>query len=46
MKDVGKALTAGALLLTGYLVGFYEMKYKTMKAMLEVVAKKDEGSQK
>ena len=45
MKTIAKALAAGGLLLTGYFVGFYEMKYKTMKVLLESVAKKDEESQ-
>ena len=47
MNSVGKVLVAGTLLLTGYFAGFYEMKYKTMKYLLEVSSKKnDEESQK
>ena len=35
MKNVGKTLATGAVFLAGYFVGFYEMKYKIMKLMLE-----------
>lgn len=46
MKTVEKALTAGALFIAGYLVGFYEMKYKTMKVLLKVTTRNEEESQK
>ena len=42
MNKVGKVLAAGGLLLTGYLIGFYEFKYKATKALLEVVIEKQE----
>ena len=35
MKNVGKTLATGAVFLAGYFVGFYEMKYRIMKVMLE-----------
>ena len=35
MKNVGKTLATGAVFLAGYFVGFYELKYKIMKLMLE-----------
>ena len=35
MKTVEKALLAGGLFLTGYLMGFYEMKYRTLKVLLK-----------
>lgn len=31
----------GLVGLTGYLVGFYEMKYKTMRSMLKVISEKE-----
>lgn len=37
MNKVGQVLAAGGLLLTGYLIGFYEFKYKATKAMLEAI---------
>lgn len=46
MNTVRKALAAGGLLLTGYLVGFYEMKYKTMKVILNAATRNEEESQK
>lgn len=46
MNNFGKALVGAALFTAGYFVGFYEMKYKTMKVMLTALAddkkKKDE----
>lgn len=43
MKNLGKALVGGAIFVAGYLVGFYEMKYKVMKIMLETeLSKKNE----
>ena len=42
MKNVGKTLATGAVFLAGYFVGFYEMKYKIMKLMLEDKFKKEE----
>lgn len=42
MNTLGKALVGGAIFVAGYLVGFYEMKYKTMKCILEAeLSKKD-----
>ena len=41
MKNVGKTLATGAVFLSGYFVGFYEMKYKIMKLMLEDKLKKE-----
>lgn len=48
MNNLGKALVGGAIFVAGYLVGFYEMKYKTMKWMLTTVCEKkeEEESQK
>ena len=46
MSNVGKVIGAGAIFVAGYLVGFYEMKYKTMKCLLKVASeetKKDEA---
>jgi len=42
MNNLGKALVGGAIFVAGYLVGFYEMKYKTMKWMLTTVCEKKE----
>ncbi len=42
MKNVGKVLATGAVFLAGYFVGFYEMKYKVMKMMLETKFEKKE----
>ena len=42
MRNVGKTLVTGAVFLAGYFVGFYEMKYKIMKLMLEDKLKKEE----
>ena len=42
MKNVGKTLATGAVFLAGYFVGFYEMKYKIMKLMLEDKLKKED----
>lgn len=41
IKNVGKTLTTGAVFLAGYFVGFYEMKYRIMKVMLEDKLKKE-----
>lgn len=48
MKTLGKALVAGGVFLAGYFVGFYEMKYKTMRALLFMSnkQKEEEESQK
>lgn len=46
MKTVGKVLVAGGLLTTGYLVGFYEMKYKAMKVLLKAAYRDEKESQK
>lgn len=46
MNTVGKVLAAGGLLATGYLVGFYEMKYKTMKVLLKAAYREEKESQK
>ena len=35
MKTLGNILVGGAIFVAGYFVGFYEMKYKTMKTLLE-----------
>lgn len=35
MNNLGKALIGSAIFVAGYFVGFYEMKYKTMKVLLE-----------
>ena len=45
MKNVGKTLATGAVFLAGYFVGFYEMKYKIMKLMLEDKLKKEENGE-
>lgn len=46
MNKVGQTLVGLAVFTAGYLVGFYEMKYKAMKVMLTALAddkkKKDE----
>ena len=42
MKNVGKTLATGAVFLAGYFVGFYELKYRIMKLMLEDKLKKEE----
>ncbi len=41
MKDITKLVLAG---LTGYFIGFYEMKYKTMKEIIKVYADESETS--
>lgn len=43
MKNIIKYGLVG---LAGYLVGFYEMKYKMMRIMLESQFKKDNESEK
>lgn len=48
MNNLGKVLVGSAIFVAGYLVGFYEMKYKTMKTLLEHEIsknKKEEESQ-
>ena len=35
MKTLGNVLVGSAIFVAGYFVGFYEMKYKTMKCLLE-----------
>ena len=43
MNNLGKALVGGGIFVAGYLVGFFEMKYKTMKVLLESkISKKEE----
>jgi hypothetical protein len=45
MNNFGKTLVGAAIFVAGYFVGFYEMKYKTMKWMVTALAdkqKKDE----
>ena len=42
MKEFIKLAAVG---VAGYLIGFYEMKYKAHKALLEVLVEK-EGAQK
>lgn len=43
MKTLGNVLVGSAIFVAGYFVGFYEMKYKTMKCLLEAeISKKDE----
>ena len=44
MKNFVKFAAVG---LAGYLIGFYEMKYKTVKALLQVnIDKKSESTDK
>lgn len=49
MNNFGKTLVGAAIFVAGYFVGFYEMKYKTMKWMVTALADKqkkdEEGSQ-
>lgn len=40
MKDFTKLALVGVV---GYLVGFYEMKYKTNKALLEILLNQEKG---
>lgn len=40
------AIKYGLIGLAGYLVGFYEMKYKVMKVLLESRFEKDTQSEK
>lgn len=40
MNKIGKMLTGAAVFVGGYLVGFYEMKYKLFKAIAEGVVEK------
>lgn len=40
MKEFIKLAAVG---IAGYLIGFYEMKYKTHKALLEVLVEKEEA---
>ena len=42
MNNLGKVLRTGAVFVAGYLVGFYEFKYKATRAMLECMLEKDE----
>lgn len=46
MNKVGKLLTGVGLFVGGYLVGFYELKYKMYKAVTEVVVEKVSKEQK
>ena len=41
MKTFGKIVGAGAIFLAGYAVGFFEMKYKVMKVILEGTIQKE-----
>lgn len=43
MKDITKLVLVG---LAGYFVGFYEMKYKTMKELIKVYANESKTSDK
>lgn len=42
MKNIGKIVLAGTAGLAGYFIGFYEMKYKTLKALMEIIVEKKE----
>lgn len=44
-KNVGKAIVAGGIgvFLAGYFVGFYEMKYKVMKTIVESDIRRNEN---
>ena len=47
MGNFKKAMVTGAVFLGGYLIGFYEYKYKVMKAILESQVKEnDENKEK
>ena len=46
MNGFGKLLTGVGLFVGGYLVGFYELKYKMYKAVAEVVVEKGNKEQK
>lgn len=41
MNKLEKALVTGGIFIGGYLVGFYEWKYKTMKALTSVLIEKE-----
>lgn len=43
MKNTTKMLLAG---LAGYFIGYYEMKYKVMKVVIEGYAEKGKDSEK
>lgn len=43
MKNIGKIVLAGTAGLAGYFIGFYEMKYKTLKALTEIIVEKKEN---
>lgn len=46
METYKKLLVTGAVFLGGYLIGFYEYKYKVTQALLRVMTDKTEESQK
>ncbi len=41
MGNIGKVLALATAAVGGYFVGFYEMKYKTMKSILITVLSKE-----
>ena len=43
MKNIGKIVLAGTAGLAGYFIGFYEMKYKTLKALTETIIEKEKN---
>lgn len=43
MKSIDKIVLAGTAGLAGYFIGFYEMKYKTLKALTEIVVEKEKN---
>lgn len=46
MNKIGKMLAGTAIFVSGYLVGFYEMKYKLFKAIAEGVVEKSKEERK
>ena len=46
MKNIGKIVLAGTAGLAGYFIGFYEMKYKVAKTLVEVYIDKENDSNK
>ena len=43
MKNINKIVLAGTAGLAGYFIGFYEMKYKTLKALTEMLIEKEKN---
>ena len=41
MNGIGKWMFGAAMFIGGYFVGFYEMKYKLYKAVVDGIAKKE-----